>query len=726
MQKILGFVFMFLLQVLCIKAENKDTIKIKVHLPVTVEANVSRNSISRLDPIVGTYVFSGKKNEVLNLSHLDANITEKTARQIFAKIPGLFVYDMEGGNQINISSRGLDPHRSWEFNMRKDGIIINSDLYAYPASHYSIPMESVKRIELVRGTGSLQYGAQFGGMLNYVSKQGDTSKPISFENFSTIGSFNLISSYYAIGGKVNKIKYYAYVSKRSRGGYRDNEHSNYDAEGVNLTYESNSKFSLRLDYARSSYLYQLPGPLTDAQFDADPRQATRARNYFSPTIHIPSITLKWDINKNSKIHFVSSALLGIRNSVLFDKSANIKDSINAITNQYNNRQVDIDRFNSYTQELRFLQQYNLKQFFGAIVAGVQVLTNNLHRTQLGKGTTGSDYDVSLVDPNWGRDIYFKTNNLAFFAENSFKFSRNFTINLGARLEIGESKMSGKIVYYPDNKIPLTIAHKFPLFGASFNYMAIEQTEFYGGVSQAYRPMIFKDLVPASVYEKVNPNLKDAFGYNAELGFRGKSKFLNWDISGFMLQENNRFGTLGLMDSALNFYAYRTNIGNSLTKGIEVFVQVNYEMKNKCQFLLYTSTSVMDGRYVSGSIKSGNENKEIAGNKIESVPTLITRNGFTFQYLKLSTTLQYSYTGKTFSDAFNTNIPNASGAVGLTPAYGILDFNFTYKLSKNLEFKGSLNNVLNKQYFTKRPLFYPGPGIWSSDGRSATFSVVFRV
>jgi len=38
-------------------------------------------------------------------------------------------------------------------------------MYGYPASHFGLPMEAVERIELVRGTGALQYGAQFGGML---------------------------------------------------------------------------------------------------------------------------------------------------------------------------------------------------------------------------------------------------------------------------------------------------------------------------------------------------------------------------------------------------------------------------------------------------------------------------------------------------------------------------------------------------------------------------------
>ena len=90
---------------------------------------------------------------------------------MFAKVPGVFVYDMDGsGNQLNISTRGLDPHRSWEFNIRQNSVVINSDMYGYPASHYSAPMESFEKIELVRGTGSLQYGGQFGGMINYVTK----------------------------------------------------------------------------------------------------------------------------------------------------------------------------------------------------------------------------------------------------------------------------------------------------------------------------------------------------------------------------------------------------------------------------------------------------------------------------------------------------------------------------------------------------------------------------
>jgi Fe(3+) dicitrate transport protein len=698
--------------------------KIKALDSIVLYSYLNQYIIKQLPAEQGTFIFSGKKTEVISLANIPVDVANKTGRQVFAKIPGIFVYDMDGsGNQVNIAARGLDPHRGWEFNLRKDGILTNSDMYGYPASHYSMPFESIERIELVRGTGSLQYGAQFGGMLNYISKQGDTTRPVSFESINTVGSFNLVSSYNAIGGKTGKFKYYAYLQKKSKDGYRQNEHTNSEAEGVSVTYQPNQHFSVRAEWARSKYLYRLPGALTDSMFNADPTQATRSRNYFSPDIHIPSVTISWQVAAQTHLQLISSAVLGKRNSVMFDKPTNIKDTINAATLQYNNRQVDIDRFNSYTTELRLLQLYTLGKQTSSLAAGIQYMNNDLHRTQLGKGTTGGDYDLSLVVPGWGRDVHLKTTNIAVFAENKLQLLHNLTLNFGARIETGQTDMSGTITYYPENQIPVTIQHQFPLLGANFSYKNSGTTEFYGGWSQSYHPMLFKDLIPGSLYEKVDPAIKDARGYNAEFGFRGKWEFLRWDINGFMLGYNNRFGTLAQTDNAGTFYTYRTNIGNSITKGAEIFIQGDWSMGQQINLSLFTSTSFMHARYTDAVVKAGNSNINIRGNKVESAPGLITRNGVTIRYKKLNYAILYSYTGETFADALNTlEPPKNTGAVGLVPAYGILDMNASYRFSRVLTFRVNINNLANKQYFTKRPMFYPGPGIWSSDGRNGSVTI----
>ena len=703
-----------------------DSLKTK-RLDEVIIKGKSLIDLERLQSIEGTNIWSGKKNEVIHVQSLNANIAEKTPRQIFAKVPGVFVYDMDGsGNQTNISTRGLDPHRGWEFNIRRNGAITNSDMYAYPASHYSMPMEAVERIEMVRGTGALQYGAQFGGMLNYVTKKPDTLQAISFESVNSAGSFGLLSTYNAISGKLGKFQYMAYYSKRVSDGYRDNGSSSYNAQSVMLIYKVTSQLKFTAELSRSNYIYQIPGPLTDSMFYANSRQSTRARNYFNPEIWVPSVRMDWKLNSRTHVSWTNSAVLGYRNSVQFDKPANVVDAINPITLAYAQRQVDIDNFNSYTSELRMLHSYSMLQLESSFAVGMQYFNNDLHRRQLGKGTTGTDFDLSLSVPGWGRDMHFKTQNVALFAENKFQLLPQLAVSPGVRFESGQSVMSGIISYYVAGQVPNIIKHQFPLFGINSEYQLKKGYSLYAGWSQAYRPVIFKDIIPASVYEKVDKNLKDAHGYNLEAGFRGKSKSLRWDVGVFRLQYNNRLGSQATQDANGVFYLYRTNIGNSVTEGAEIFVEYGVNLYKNFNVSVFTSTALFNGRYTNAQIRSSDTNISIKGNRIESVPDVISRNGLTLRVHDASVSVLYSYTGETYADALNTKVPSTNGAVGLVPAYGLLDINSSFKILNQLTVRVNVNNVLNKQYFTKRPSFYPGPGVWSSDGRSVNVTLGFTL
>lgn len=706
------------------QTQQVDSLKLN---EVNINSISKQRDIARLDSINGTFIFSGKKTEVIKLTTKDLAISEKYGRQVFAKIPGIFVYDMDGtGNQINISTRGLDPHRGWEFNIRKDGVITNSDMYGYPASHYNIPLEAVEQIELVRGTGSLQYGAQFGGMLNYVTKKPDPNKVFAFESINTAGSNGLLSTFNSVSGTKGKFSYYAWFNKKSVEGYRKNSDSKYNAQDVSLFYQFNSKVLLKADWTRSAYVTHLAGPLTDLMFENDPKSSTRSRNYYSPIINVPSLTLDWKTGLNNSLKFTSSAVIGSRNSVLFDKPTTTVDVIDPVTLQYANRQVDIDHFNSYTSELRFLQGYSLFGQAHHLVTGLQYMNNDLHRQQLGKGTSGTDYDLSLVVPGFGRDMHFETENIAGFLENRWTLLPRLSITTGIRYETGETNMTGVIANYPDDAIPNVIKHKFPLFGASGQYDLSKQMNLYGGWSQAYRPVIFKDIIPTSLFELADKNLKDAKGYNLEAGFRGSWKYLQWDVSYFQLGYNNRLGTLAQVNSNGDEIIYKTNIGNSVTKGLEFFTQAEFQITRLFSFSLFTATSYMDGRYTDATIRSGNTNISVKGNRIESVPEWQSRNGLTVKMKNTSLSVLHSYTAKSYADALNTVQPTATGSAGLVPSYHLFDLNTRTYFSNRLQVGLNLNNVFDKKYFTKRPQFYPGPGIWPSDGRTASVTLSVKI
>nr|WP_293834124.1 TonB-dependent receptor [uncultured Arsenicibacter sp.] len=705
--------------------QSTDTLKARMLNQVTVKG-VRASVVEEMPAVKGTYLTAGKRNEVIKLADVDVNVAEKNARQVFARIPGVFVYDMDGtGNQVNIATRGLDPHRSWELNIRQNGIVTNSDMYGYPASHYSAPMESIDRVELIRGTASLQYGAQFGGMINYVTKQADTTRRFGFESTSSAGSFGLLSSYNAVHGRVGKVTYYGYFYKRHSTGYRDNSRSDSNAQYGRIHYQATSRLGITAEFGRSQYQYQIPGPLTDSMFAANPRQSTRARNYFNPDIYIPSVKLNWQIGDRTQLLWTTSSVLGARNSVQLDAFATVADVIDPKTGQYKARQVDIDNFHSYTSEMRLLHQYRVGNIEATAVAGLQYMNNDLHRRQLGTGTTGTDFDLSLTAP-FKRDLHYYTNNIAFFAESQIRLTDRLTVSPGIRVENGETRMRGTISYYTPENLPTNISHRFALLGINGQYQLNPAMRIYGGWSQAYRPVIFKDIIPASVYEQVDKNLKDAYGYNAELGISGQWSGLHINISAFDLLYRNRLGSLVLNDAQGQSYLLRTNIGDSHNRGVEALIEAQLYRNNQLLISGFTSTAFIDARYQNARVSTGTENKSVNGNVVESVPRWTSRNGLTIRYRTVSLTTQFSYVGETYSDALNTVTPTANGAKGLVPAYSLWDVNTTWRISRQLSIRGSLNNVLNRQYFTKRPTFYPGPGIWSSDGRSGVVSVSFSL
>ncbi|HNL39951.1 MAG TPA: TonB-dependent receptor, partial [Saprospiraceae bacterium] len=422
------------------------------------------------------------------------------------------------------------------------------------------------------------------------------------------------------------------------------------------------------------------------------------------------------------------AVLGYRNSVLWDRPANVSDTINATTLAYNARQVDIDNFNSYTTELRLLHHYELLGNTATLAAGVQYMHNGLNRRQLGTGTTGSDYDLSVDANGFRRDLWLRSRNIAFFLENKFQLTRSLSLSPGFRYESGHSKLSGKTTYYDPQELLNTIAHKFPLLGINAEYQISKSQSLYAGWSQAYRPVILKDIIPANIYEQVNKNLKDAYGYNMEIGWRGNAAGFKWDLSGFALQYNNRLGTLAEYDAEIDtFVLYRTNIGDARTLGVEAFAEYGFDLTDNIRVNVFTSSSWFHSEYLGDSLRvNSRENRSIAGNRVESVPEWISRNGLNIRYKGLSLSALYSYTGETFADPFNTVPPSANAAVGLVPAYDLFDLNSSLRLSSNLMLRVNVNNVFNKQYFTKRPTFYPGPGIWPSDGRSFVATLTIRL
>jgi len=88
-----------------------------------------------------------------------------------------------------------------------------------------------------------------------------------------------------------------------------------------------------------------------------------------------------------------------------------------------------------------------------------------------------------------------------------------------------------------------------LAGAGLQFRTSSSTNLYANWSQAYRPLDYSSLTPLGTIVTVDKNLKDSKGYNADIGFRGSlHHYLNFDISGFYLQCNDRVGIVEKTDA----------------------------------------------------------------------------------------------------------------------------------------------------------------------------------
>ena len=674
--------------------------------------------------VAGVFNTTGAKGEVVAVAGSSTNLSEKVGRQLFAEVPGVFVYDMDGsGNQLNVAARGLDAHRSWEFNVRQNGVVTNSDVYGYPASHYSAPMEAIERVELVRGTAALQYGSQFGGLINYVVRTPDTTRAVTFESRSSAGSYGLRSTWNALGGKVGRVTYYGYATMRQSDGFRANGRSESDAEYLSVSLPITSAFDLRVQVARSRYLYRQPGPLTDGMFAADPRSATRSRNFYSPDIVVPSLMLTWTPRPSTRASMLASGVFGSRSSVAVGGFATQSDTASAL-GVFSARQVDIDRYDSRTFELRLLQDLVVGARPATLSAGIVVSDNDLWRRQRGAGSRGVGYDLTLQPgAAFQRNLHYLTTNIAAFSEIEVRLSPSWSVVPGVRVERGATSMRGTLAYYDPADVPRTVRHDFPLFGVRSALRLRRGGEWYSGFSQAYRPMILKDVLPEAATERTDRNIRDARGWTVESGIRRTfATGLSYDVGAFGMHYANRFGLLTLTDSAGVPYTLKTNVGTTRTLGLEARLGLPLGTAAGAGWRAFGAASLMDARYVRGSIVSGKTNVDVRNNEVESAPRWIVRSGLSATRGAVSGSVQVSHVARTFADALNTVTPSANGATGLVPAYTLVDLTGSAAITRRLRLIGGVSNALDRRYFTKRPQFYPGPGVWPSDGRGVYLSL----
>lgn len=687
------------------------------------------DGIARLKAVEGTAIYEAKKSEVIILDDITANLATNNSRQIYSKVPGLNIWESDAaGLQLGIGGRGLSPNRTSNFNTRQNGYDISADALGYPENYYTPPAEAIEKIQIVRGAASLQYGTQFGGMLNFVMKKGAEDSPLELTTRQTIGSFGLYNAYNSMGGTTGKLNYYASYQRKQGEGWRPNAGFEFNNVFIDLNFQLTEKFFICFEYTHMNYLAQQPGGLTDALFLQNPRQSIRDRNWFQVNWNLGAVLVEYKFTDRTRLEMKNFGLLAGRDALgdlnRIDRSATKEE-----------RELIQDTFRNFGNETRLLHHYNIGKQPAVFLAGMRYYQGLTHKMQ-GDARGGKDPAFRFLNADsLYSDHLFPNRNLAFFTENIFSLNEKFSITPGFRYEWIDTRSEG---YYQQGNyyrvdengqpvetritIPDAMERQRPVYlaGLGLSFKPNVHNELYGNISQNYRSITFTDLRVRNENTIVDPNLQDESGYSADLGLRGQNSWLNYDFSLFYLDYSSKIGSVNENRNG-KLVSVRKNIADAYIIGAESFAEADLiqllKRKSDYSLRLFTNIALIEGRYVSS------EESAFQDKKIELVPALNLKTGLNFRKNDFSASFQWTYVSEQYTDA--TNTPQMSTAVaGLIPAYQVMDLSLQYTL-KSFLFAGGVNNISNNYYFTRRAEGYPGPGIIPADPRNFYLTLGYK-
>lgn len=711
------------------------TPKIQVLSEVVLNAKKTKVfELKRLKDVEGTTINAGRKTEVVLVEQSMANLASNNSRQIYSQVSGLNIYENDdAGIQLHIGGRGLDPNRTSNFNTRQNGYDISPDVLGYPESYYTPPAEALKEIQIIRGASSLQYGTQFGGLVNFVIKSPNSTKSLELISRNTIGSNKLYTNFTSLSGTKGKFSYYTFFNFKQGDGFRDNSKFNSKNAFFHLSYQLTNKTSISTEFTYLNYLAQQAGGLSDDMFSKDPFQSNRSRNWFGLDWFLYNLKLKSELNDQTNFSFNFFGLNAKRNSLGY--RSNRVSQIDPMTE----RDFISGSFNNFGAEARLLTKYTFVNRNATFLVGSKFYkSNNSGEQGPGSDDSGADFSYAYDQyPNYSNQSNYAYPNLNYsvFTENIFYLNDKISLTPGIRFEHIQTESDGfykKINLDAANNVILneTVTDQevrkrsFALFGIGASYKPFPALEVYLNASENYRSVTFTDISVFNPAFSINPNIKDESGSTIDLGVRGNvSQLVSYDLNFFNLNYNNRIGFVQKADAFRRVKSERGNVGDASIYGVESLIDVDLRrvllMQDAFSLNVFLNASFITSEYTKS------ETPGVRGKKVEFVPEQNLKTGVRFGHNNLMLNFQYTYLSSQFTDASNARSGILGGVIGEIPAYSVMDLSLSYSYKK-IKGEWGINNLLDNHYFTRRATGYPGPGIIPSAPRTVYFTVQIKL
>jgi iron complex outermembrane recepter protein len=233
----------------------------------------------RLDAPVGMTVITAEEI---------ARDTARTVPEVLSHLGGVQVRNSSGTPDQQIDLRGFGVTGDQNTLIMLDGVRLNEAELA-SAKLSTIPLQSIERIEILRGSGAVLYGDNaVGGTVNIVTrgpKPGRASDVLvgagSYGTYDARASANVASGGSGITASAEHLE---------SDNYRANNRLRQDSMAGDLRL-GGERTTLGLKFGADTQRLQLPGQLSEAQIASDPRAASTPNNWSAREGAFATLTL---------------------------------------------------------------------------------------------------------------------------------------------------------------------------------------------------------------------------------------------------------------------------------------------------------------------------------------------------------------------------------------------------------------------------------------------------
>ncbi|MDI6687745.1 MAG: TonB-dependent receptor [Desulfobacterales bacterium] len=537
-----------------------------------------------------------------------------------------------------------------------------------------IPISNIEKIEVVRGASSVLYGdTAVAGVINIITKRG-VGKP-KVNASVIVGSYGLHDERAGLIGSYDRLSYALTGENQKTFGYRERSKFASKGAGLNLGYDASDYFNVSFGALFNRTDFDLPGSLTKAQKEENPRQAG-------------------DLNDDGSNEYVNANL---KMESFFGDFGNFN-----INFMYGKKDITADTASWGTYAVTDINTYGVtpryiyeEEFFG-------------HKNKV---ILGFDYYYETLDKdkfndkekqNKTREAELAKESMGCYIRNEFNILDELILNMGYRNERTkvkgkETKMSDSSIIFDDKKV-----HKGEAYEAGLVYLIGKNSKVFTKRATVYRYPFLDEQAAYSGYgsDQFLTDLEKEKGKTVEVGTQ------------FNPVKNMKIGlTLFRIDMedeiVYNSSTWQNeNLDKTRHEGAEF--SISYKLEKLGKF--YSNFTYHDAEFREG---------ENIGKKLPLVPEEMANVGVEI-YLPGAFTLrpEMRYTGKCYQGGDNSNTSEQMDD------YILYDLFLFYKPEfdklKISVFLGVENLADEKYSVISWGGYYPQPGITAKGGISFMF------